>query len=144
MINMKTLALVLLFTALFSREAGSEERMNGMVGAFYGSTERFSLEYDLILQLQPSKEWMGNISGAYVSEEATLVTNRLGVGVVLGKREKENGTMAVSSTFFVESRWRSLSRTEAGAELKLTYRIFGVKVGIMEDKTVVYAAGFSY
>lgn len=115
-----------------------------MVGVFYGSQERFSLEYDLILQIRKSKEWMGNISGAYISEEVSKATNRAGIGLILGKREAEQGTLAISSTLFLESRWRSLSTAEAGAELKLTWRIFGVKVGVMADKTLVYSAGISY
>lgn len=141
---MKPLPLVLLFASLFHGMAASEERMNGMIGAFYGTSERFSLEYDLILQFQESKEWMGNISGAYLSEEVSLIANKAGAGFIIGKREREQGTVAVSSTVFLQSRWRSLTDTEAGAELKLTWRIFGAKIGLMEDKSLFYAIGISY
>ncbi|GEM_PF-3599308 len=138
------LATVMLGLALTTGDARAEERMNGMVGLFYSSYNTIGFEYDLIAQFQKSKEWMGNISGFYVSDEIYQHANRLGLGFVLGQRADEKGTFAANIDGFGETRFSRFSTVDWGAEAKITLAIFGLKVGVINTKTLFVEAGFSY
>ena len=120
--------------------------MNGMVGIWYHSENYASFEYDLIAQFFKSKEWMGNFTGPFVSEELSILTNKFGGGFVVGKRWPDKGTYALSASVFTENRWSAFSEFQPGAEAKLSLLLLGVKAGIMEwdwDKWY-FAIGFSY
>lgn len=118
--------------------------MNGMVGLFYSSYNKIGFEYDLIAQFQKSKEWMGNISGLYVSDEIYPRANRLGLGFALGQRVDEKGTFAACVTGFGENRFSRFSKIDWGAEAKVTLAIFGIKVGLINKETLFLEAGLSY
>lgn len=124
--------------------AQADERMNGMVGFFYSSYNKVGFEYDLIAQFQKSKEWMGNISGFYISEEIFPRANRLGLGFILGQRVDEKGTFAACITGFGENRFSRFSHFDWGTEAKITLAIFGLKIGIINKETLFVEAGLSY
>ncbi|MDQ3002287.1 MAG: hypothetical protein M3Y08_13625 [Fibrobacterota bacterium] len=125
--------------------ARADERMNGMVGLWYGPYNGFSFEYDLIAQFWKSKEWMGTITGPYISEEIGTKSNRYGIGFVAGRRVDEKGTFAGSVTLFNENRWERFSKTETGAEAKLSLFVVGMKLGLIEDwKKLYWQVGLSY
>lgn len=140
------LSLLMLAGAARAQESTSAgERMNGMVGGWYGPYNGFSFEYDLIAQIFKSKEWMGNFTGPYVMEEAGTESNRFGAGFAMGVRMPEKGTYGFTADFFGQNRWGHFSRTDYGAEAKLSLMIFGVKVGLVEDwKKFFWQVGFSY
>jgi hypothetical protein len=139
------LGLALLPCLAGAEPAQSEERMNGMVGAWYGPYNGFSFEYDLIAQFFKSKEWKGNITGPFISDEAGTRSNRLGAGFAMGIRMDEKGTYAATATFFEQNRWDHFSHTDVGAEVKLTMCVFGVKLGLIEDwKKLYWQVGLSY
>lgn len=138
------LAALVFGLALTVREARAEERMNGMVGLFYSTYNTVGFEYDLIAQFQKSREWMGNISGIYMSDEIYQHANRLGLGLVLGQRADEKGTFAANIDGFGETRFSRFSKIDWGAEAKITLAIFGVKVGVINTKTLFVEAGLSY
>jgi hypothetical protein len=88
---------------------------------------------------------MGNITGPYVSEEIGLESNRFGVGFVAGRRVQERGTFAAAVTLFGQNKWDHFSKTEMGAEARLSLFIFGVKLGLVEDwKKLYWQVGLSY
>jgi hypothetical protein len=121
------------------------ERMNAMVGLWYGPYNSFSFEYDLIAQFFKSKEWMGNITGPYISEEIGIRSNRFGIGFATGMRAKERGTYAAAMTLFGQNRWDEFSKTEIGAEARLSLFLVGMKLGLIEDwKTLYWQVGLSY
>jgi hypothetical protein len=121
------------------------ERMNAMVGLWYGPYNSFSFEYDLIAQFFKSKEWMGNITGPYISEEIGIRSNRIGIGFVTGMRAKERGTFAAAMTLFGQNQWDEFSKTEIGAEARLSLFLIGMKLGLIEDwKKLYWQVGFSY
>jgi hypothetical protein len=122
----------------------ADERMNGMVGLYYSSDDLVAFEYDLIAQFRKSKEWMGNISGPFVSEEASYRSNRLGTGLVVGKRGDLNGTYAASVSVFEENRWGDFTTVHTGAEAKICLMVLGVKVGVLDWDTRYFEIGFSY
>jgi hypothetical protein len=124
--------------------AQAEERMNGMVGLFYSSYNKVGFEYDLIAQFQKSKDWMGNITGFYVSDEIFPSANRFGLGFVVGQRVDEKGTFAACITGFGENRFSRFSTFDWGAEAKITLAIFGIKVGLLNKETLFVEAGLSY
>jgi hypothetical protein len=125
-------------------KASADERLNGMVGLFYSSYNKVGFEYDLILQFQKSKEWMGNITGFYISDEIFPRANRLGLGFVVGQRVDEKGTFAACITGFGENRFSRFSTFDWGAEAKITLAIFGIKVGVLNKETLFVEAGLSY
>jgi hypothetical protein len=134
-------AIVLLLAA----GTRAEERMNAMVALWYGPYNNFSFEYDLIAQFFKSEGWMGNITGPYVSEEIGLESNRFGVGFAAGSRVKERGTFAAAATLFGQNKWDRFSKTEMGAEARLSLFVFGVKLGLVEDwKKLYWQVGLSY
>lgn len=137
-------AFLFLLIAAAAGAARAEERMNGMVGLWYGPDKGYSFEYDLIAQVWKSKNWMGNITGPFIMEEISTRGNRIGVGLVTGSRFEEKGTFAVAVDIYAENRWDHFSRTDVGAEGKLTLFILGVKVGIMNWEKMYWQAGFSY
>ena len=136
------IAFILILASV--REAPAEERMNGMVGLFYSSYNHVGFEYDLIAQFQKSKEWMGNISGIYVSDEIFPHANRWGSGLTLGTRVDEKGTFAACIGGFGENRFSRFSKIDWGAEAKITLAIFGVKMGIINKETLFFEVGLSY
>jgi hypothetical protein len=142
------LSLLMLAGAARAQESISGsggERMNGMVGAWYGPYNGFSFEYDLIAQIFKSKEWMGNFTGPYVMDEIGSESNRFGAGFAMGVRMPEKGTYGFTADFFGQNRWGRFSHTDYGAEAKLSLLIFGVKVGLIEDwKKFFWQVGFSY
>jgi hypothetical protein len=142
---MKRLAGFLLAFALAASAARADERMNAMVGAWYGPYNGFSFEYDLIAQIWKSKEWMGNITGPYVSDEIGTESNRVGLGFAAGKRFPERGTFAGAATFFWQNRWEHFSDTDLGAEARLSLFVFGARMGITDNWEKWYwQVGFSY
>lgn len=140
----RTLILLLLAALGFAGRARADERMNGMVGLYYSSLDWFGFEYDLIAQFRKSKEWMGNISGPFLSEEPTWRGNRAGAGLGMGMRDSEKGTYAVSASAFVENRWDDLTTAHPGAEVKITLMILGLKAGIIDWDRRYVEIGFSY
>jgi hypothetical protein len=141
---MKILARFLVLFML-TGAAKADERMNGMVALWYGPYNGFSFEYDLIAQFWKSKEWMGTITGPYISEEIGTQSNRYGIGFVAGRRINEKGTFAASVTLFNENRWEHFSRTETGAEAKLSLWVLGTKLGLIDDwKKLYWQVGLSY
>lgn len=131
--------------ALVATGVRAEERMNAMVGLWYGPYNNVSFEYDLIAQFFKSNGWMGNITGPYLSEEIGLESNRFGVGFVAGSRVQERGTFAAAVTVFGQNKWNRFSKTEMGAEARLSLFIFGVKLGLVEDwKKLYWQVGLSY
>jgi hypothetical protein len=142
--SMKQAMFAILMLAL-AAGARADERMNGMVGLWYGPYNGYSFEYDLIAQFFKSQEWMGNITGPYLADEAGSESNRFGIGFVTGKRVNERGTFAVSATFFEQNRWGRFSHADWGAEAKMSLFVFGVKLGLTEDWEKLYwQAGLSY
>lgn len=136
---------VLLLALILISGARSEERMNGMVGLWYGPYNGFSFEYDLIAQFFKSKNWMGNFTGPFLMEEIGSESNRFGAGFAAGVRHPERGTYGFTAAIFAQNRWDRFSRTEVGAEAKLSLLIFGVKLGMAEDWEKFYwQAGLSY
>jgi hypothetical protein len=141
----KYMLRALALTVLLSAGAKAEERMNAMVGLWYGPYNNFSFEYDLIAQFFKSQEWMGNITGPYVSDEIGLESNRFGIGFVTGRRMNEKGTFAAAVTLFEQNKWDRFSETDVGAEARLSLFIFGVKLGLIENwKKLYWQVGFSY
>jgi hypothetical protein len=131
--------------ALLATGARADERMNAMVALWYGPYNNVSFEYDLIAQFFKSTGWMGNITGPYVSEEIGLESNRFGVGFVAGRRVRERGTFAAAVTVFGQNKWDHFSKTEMGAEARLSLFVFGVKLGLVEDwKKLYWQVGLSY
>jgi hypothetical protein len=142
----RTLPVMLLSLLLFglpSRPA-ADERMNAQVGIFYSSRNLAGFEYDLIAQFWKSQEWMGNITGPFVSEEIYWRANRLGLGFVTGKRAAEKGTFAASVQVFEENRYSDFSTFHYGGEAKITLMILGLKVGLLDWKKAYFEAGLSY
>ena len=130
---------------LFIGTGKTEERMNGMIGLWYGPYNGPSFEYDLIAQFWKSKGWMGTITGPYISEEIGWQSNRIGVGFVAAKRVAEKGTFGASVTLFNENRWSEFSNSQIGAEARLSLYIFGIKLGLIDDwKKMYWQAGISY
>jgi hypothetical protein len=139
----RMLAAVLILAGLGAARA--DERMNGMVGLWYGPYNGFSFEYDLIAQFWKSKEWMGNITGPYLSDEIGTESNRFGIGFVTGMRVEGKGTYAAGVTLFGQNRWEEFSDTEIGAEARLTILMIGAKVGLTENWEKLYwQVGLSY
>ena len=127
------------------KDASSGERMNAMVGLWYSPYNSFSFEYDLIAQFFKSKEWMGNITGPYISDEAGLESNRVGIGFATGVRAQERGTFAAAMTFYEQNKWDRFSHTDYGAEARLSLFLVGMKLGLVEDwKKLYWQVGFSY
>ncbi|MEO6097025.1 MAG: hypothetical protein ABIW76_15635 [Fibrobacteria bacterium] len=127
-----------------ANQAGGE-RMNAMVGLWYGPYNSFSFEYDLIAQFFKSKGWMGNITGPYISDEIGIRSNRFGIGFATGMRGKERGTFAAAMTLFEQNRWDEFLKTEIGAEARLSLFLVGMKLGLIEDwKKLYWQVGFSY
>ena len=125
--------------------AQAGERLNGMVGLWYGPYNGYSFEYDLIAQFFESKEWMGNFTGPYLMEEIGTESNRVGAGFAMGLRLPERGTYGFTTAFFAQNRWGRFSHTDYGAEAKLSLLVFGVKVGLVEDwKKFYWQFGLSY
>ena len=125
--------------------ARANERMNALAAVWYGPYNGFSFEYDLIAQFHESKEWMGDITGPYISDEMGSQSNRFGIGFAAGKRVPEKGTFAGAVTLFGQNRWERFSRTELGAEARLSLFIFGTKLGLVEDwKKLYWQVGLSY
>lgn len=142
--SMKILALILPML-LLAGGAKADERMNGMVGLWYGPYNGFSFEYDLIAQFWKSKEWMGTITGPFVMDEIGSESNRFGFGFVAGKRINEKGTYGASVALFTQNRWGDFSNSQVGAEAKLSLLVFGVKLGLIEDwKKLYWQVGLSY
>lgn len=141
----KRLAMGLLLAAL-GAPAGAEERMNGMVGVFYHSENRFAFEYDLIAQFWKSKDWYGNFTGPMLMEEVSYRSNKVGVGFAAGKRWPEMGTYGLTASVFTENRWDSFSEFRPGAEAKLSALLLGVKAGVMDWNwnDWYFAVGISY
>src|SRR5262245_33771528 len=104
----RTVACLSLLAAL-AAPARADERMNGMVGLFYSTTNLVGFEYDLIYQFKKSVNWMGNFTGPYLAEEATWRTNKFGGGFVVGSRREGKGSYAGAVTFFAENRWDDFS-----------------------------------
>src|SRR4051812_40649592 len=100
--KMKLWKPFLLFFLTTLGAARAEERMNAMVGLWYGPYNGYSFEYDLIAQFWKSKDWMGNITGPYISDEIGTESNRLGIGFVTGRRVDERGTFAAAVTLFAQ------------------------------------------
>ncbi|MBW8886295.1 MAG: hypothetical protein JF616_00950 [Fibrobacteres bacterium] len=151
MLKAFSLSLLLLAAAARADEPSSSssssagERLNGMVGLWYGPYNGYSFEYDLIAQFFKSKEWMGNFTGPYLMDEAGSESNRVGAGFAMGVRMPEKGTYGFTADFFAQNRWGHFSRSEYGAEAKLSLLIFGVKVGMVEDwKKFFWQVGLSY
>ncbi len=142
--SLKIFTLLAVCFLCLAHPAKADERMNGMVGLFYSSYNKIGFEYDLIAQFQKSKEWMGNISGLYVSDEIYPRANRLGLGFALGQRVDEKGTFAACVTGFGENRFSRFSKIDWGAEAKVTLAIFGIKVGLINKETLFLEAGLSY
>ena len=118
--------------------------MNGMVGLFYSNYNMVGFEYDLIAQFQKSKEWMGNISGIYVSDEIFPHANRWGSGLTLGTRVDEKGTFAACIGGFGENRFSRFSQIDWGVDAKITLAIFGVKLGLINKEKLFFEVGLSY
>jgi hypothetical protein len=135
---------VALLVFLLAGAARADERMNGMVAAWYGPYNGFSFEYDLIAQFWKSQNWMGNITGPYIADEVGTESNRFGAGFVTGSRVDERGTFAAAVTFFGENRWERFSRLEPGAEARLSLFIFGTKVGLINWDKIYWQVGLSY
>ncbi|MDB5104618.1 MAG: hypothetical protein JWP91_2307 [Fibrobacteres bacterium] len=136
---------ILAVTVLLSGAARADERMNAMIGLWYGPYNSFSFEYDLIAQFFKSQEWMGNITGPYVSEEIGLESNRFGVGFATGRRMNEKGTFAMGATLFGQNKWERFSETDMGAEARLSLFVFGAKLSLIENwKKLYWQVGFSY
>ena len=141
----KTGFCMLVLVALLSVGARADERMNALVGLWYGPYNSFSFEYDLIAQLFKSKEWMGNITGPYLSDEVGLESNRAGFGFAMGMRGNERGTFAGAVTLFEQNKWDHFSHTDVGAEARLSLFLFGMKLGLVEDwKKLYWQVGLSY
>lgn len=137
--------LTLAILSLAIHPARADERMNGMVGLWYGPYNGFSFEYDLIAQLFKSQNWMGNITGPFILDEIGTESNRFGAGFAMGMRVDEKGTFAGTAAFIGQNRWERFSRTEWGAEVKLSIWIFGAKLGLIEDwKKLYWQVGLSY
>jgi hypothetical protein len=131
--------------ALLAGAARADERMNGMVGLWYGPYNGFSFEYDLIAQFFKSKDWMGNFTGPFLMDEVGSESNRFGGGFATGFRYSERGTYGFTMAFFEQNRWGRFSHADFGAEAKLSLMIFGMKLGLTEDWEKFYwQAGFSY
>lgn len=127
------------------QSAPGGERMNAMVALWYGPYNGYSFEYDLIAQFFKSHEWMGNITGPYLSDEIGTRSNRLGVGFATGRRMNEKGTFAAGVTLFGQNRWGKFSSTDMGAEARLGLYIFGIKLGLIENwKKLYWQVGLSY
>lgn len=138
------LAAAILALAL-AAPARADERMNGMVGLWYGPYNGFSFEYDLIAQFFKSKEWMGNFTGPYIMDEIGSESNRFGVGFAMGRRIPETGTFGATAAFIGQNRWGRFSHTDWGAEAKMSVWIFGAKIGLIEDwKKLYWQVGLSY
>ncbi len=120
------------------------ERMNGMVGLFYSTYNQFGFEYDLIAQFQKSKQWMGNFTGPYLSDEVFMHANRFGAGFALGMRQPEKGTFGICFTGFAENRYSQFSHTDWGEEMKITLAVFGVKIGLLNQDKLYFELGLSY
>lgn len=147
MLYPKPAALWMRALALFGLSltaAGADERMNAMVGLWYGPYNGYSFEYDLIAQVWKSKDWKGNITGPFIMEEVSTKSNRLGLGVVTGSRLEEKGTFAISLSVFAENRWSRFSRTRMGAEGRISLFIFGLKAGMIDRDRMYWQAGLSY
>jgi hypothetical protein len=133
----------LIFACLGAVKA--DERMNAMVGLWYGPYNGYSFEYDLIAQFWKSNGWKGNITGPYLSDEIGTESNRLGIGFATGRRVDERGTFAVGATLFEQNRWGRFSETDIGAEARMSLFIFGVKLGLIENwKKLYWQVGLSY
>lgn len=142
---MRRIVLATLLLACFASPPRADERMNGMVGLWYGPYNGFSFEYDLIAQLFKSKEWMGNITGPFIMDEIGSQSNRFGAGFAMGMRVNEKGTFAGTAAFIGQNRWDRFSHTDWGAEAKISIWVFGVKLGLMEDwKKLYWQVGLSY
>lgn len=134
-----------LLLALALGKANADERMNAMVGAWYGPYNGFSFEYDLIAQFFQSQEWMGNITGPYISDEIGTESNRLGIGLAVGRRVSEKGTYAGGVTLFTQNSWGRFSEPDVGAEARLSIFLVGAKLGLIENwKKLYWQVGFSY
>ena len=125
--------------------ARADERMNGMVGLWYGPYNGYSFEYDLIAQFFESKEWMGNITGPFIEDEIGSESNRFGAGFATGMRVNEKGTFAATASFIGQNRWGDFHNTQWGAEARISLFVFGVKLGLIEDwKKLYWQIGLSY
>jgi hypothetical protein len=125
--------------------AHADERMNAMVGLWYGPYNGYSFEYDLIAQFWKSKEWMGNITGPYISDEIGTESNRVGIGFATGKRLEAKGTYAAGITLFGQNKWDDFSEMDMGAEVRMSLLIFGAKLGLIENwKKLYWQVGLSY
>ena len=142
--GMKRICMMMALAAALAGAARADERMNGMVGGWYGPYNGFSFEYDLIAQFWKSQNWMGNITGPYVSDEAGTKTNRVGAGFVTGRREDEKGTFAISVTVFEQNRWSHFSQNDFGEEARISLFIFGVKMGLINNEKLYWEVGLSY
>lgn len=142
---MRRIILATLLLACLASPPRADERMNGMVGLWYGPYNGFSFEYDLIAQFFKSKEWMGNITGPFIMDEIGSQSNRFGAGFAMGMRVSEKGTFAGTAAFIGQNRWDHFSHTDWGAEAKISIWVFGVKLGLMEDwKKLYWQVGLSY
>ena len=115
-----------------------------MVGLYYSSLDVAGFEYDLIAQFQKSKDWVGNLTGPYVSDEIALHSNRIGAGFVVGMRTAQRGTFAAAVTAYEENQWHDLSTFEPGVEAKLSLFIVGLKVGSLNWDKSYFEVGFSF
>lgn len=138
-----TLGAVLLVLGLSARTP-ADERMNGMVGLYYSSTNLVAFEYDLIAQFWKSQETFGNITGPFLSEELSYRTNKFGGGMVVGTRVREKGTYALSASVFTENHWARFTRFETGYEAKVILLIFTAKVGMVGDDKRYFEVGLGY
>jgi hypothetical protein len=141
------LTLVCLGAARADENASTvpDERMNAMAAIWYGPYNGFSFEYDLIAQFWKTKDWKGNITGPYVSDEVGTESNRFGIGFVAGQRVDQKGTFAGAVTLFGQNRWERFSRTELGAEARLSLFIFATKLGLIDHWNKLYwQVGLSY
>lgn len=142
---MKPVSAILFLVLACLGSARADERVNAMVGLWYGPYNGYSFEYDLIAQIWKSQEWMGNITGPYLSEEIGSKSNRLGIGFATGRRVDEKGTFAAAMTLFGQNRWDRFSETDVGAEARLSLFIFGTKLGLIENwKKLYWQVGLSY
>ncbi len=122
----------------------AEERMNGMVGLWYGPYNGYSFEYDLIAQFFKSKGWMGNYTGPFLMDEIGTESNRFGIGFAAGVRDPERGSYGLTGAAFAQKRWGGPG-TRVGSGAKLTLLLFGMKLGMAEDWEKFYwQAGLSY
>ena len=140
----RLIALALALGLAAALPVSAEERMNGMIGAYYSDRYTFGFEYDLIAQFQKSNNWFGNITGPFIMDEATYRENKLGAGFVVGKRVEGKGTYAASVAAFMQNRWSDFGAKDYGYEGRVTLMIFGVKIGFLNQERLYYEVGISY